>query len=84
MVEFVNQFINKKLLSKVKNLKIIIPIKHGIESVNRGGPLWESLDVLMNIFKKQMPIMSKSIIPVLTQLNVKDDEFYLSQYKKDL
>ena len=41
MVEFVNQFINKKLFSKVKNLKIIIPIKHGIESVNRGGPLWE-------------------------------------------
>ena len=84
MVEFVNQFINKKLFSIVKNLKIIIPIMHGIEKISRGGPLWEQLEILMNIFKKQMPLMSKSIIPVLTRLVVQDENFYLSEYKEEL
>ena len=84
LMEFINQFINKKLFGSIKNLKILIPITLTSIKVARGGPVTEQLEILMKTFQKNPSEMSKSIIPVLTKVNPKDEEFEFDSVKHDL
>lgn len=50
MMEFVNQFINKKIFSATKNLKILIPFTVETPNLNRGGAMIAQLEILMKTF----------------------------------
>lgn len=84
MLEFTNQFINKKLFGVIKNLVILIPFTPESISVSRGGLMIEQLEVLMNTFQKNPCEMSKSIIPVLTKVKPEDTEFDIDNLRNEL
>lgn len=50
MLEFSNQFINKKLFSLVKNVIVLIPFTATSLQDSRGGPLIKQLEVLIHTF----------------------------------
>ena len=50
LLEFVNQFINKKLFNLIENLVILIPFTVDAFKVSRGGPVIKQLEILMRTF----------------------------------
>ena len=66
MLEFTNQFINKKLFNKIKHLVIMIPFTIESTKIARGGPVVKQLEILMRTFQKSSIEISKSIVPIVT------------------
>ena len=84
MLEFTNQFINKKLFNKIKNLVILIPFTADSIKISRGGPMIEQLEILMSTFQKSAMDISKSIVPVLTKVKPTDEDFDFDIFQSDL
>ena len=83
-LEFINQFINKKLFNLIENLVILIPFTVDAFKVSRGGPVIKQLEILMRTFQRRSVEISKSVIPILTKVKPNDDEFDFDSFQEDM
>lgn len=81
MMEFTNQFINKKLFSSAKRLIILVPFVADSIKLARGGAVVDQLEVLMNTFQKDPQELIHSLVPIVTKVKPNDTDFDLDQFK---
>ena len=81
LIEFINQFINKKLFLIAKEVKIIVPFTEGQSKEAKGGVVAQIVKLIQNIFCDYLGQETFSIQPILTQVMPNDDEFDFDIFK---
>lgn len=84
IMEYVNQFINKKIFSMASKIRFIVPFTRDQIYDARGVQVAEQVTILLNIFHGDLAAMSKSVQPVVTKVKVSDDEFDLDHCRETL
>ena len=84
MVEFTNMFVNKKIFSMAKELKIIIPFTVNSATERRGGELIEQLKVLINMLEKDLTKFCYQVQPIITKVKPDDEEWDIDHFKAEI
>jgi hypothetical protein len=66
LIEFINQFINKKIFLIAKEVKIIVPFTVGQATDARGGVVSQIIKLVQHIFSDYLGQDTFSIQPILT------------------
>lgn len=77
MVEYINQFINKKIFNIAKKIRFMLFFTEANIFENRGKIVREQIEIFLRIFSGNLSRIDNSIIIVVTKVNPNDDEFYL-------
>lgn len=67
-MEYINQFMNKKIFNLAQKVRIIVPFTVAQMNVARGKPIRDQLDIIFGIFKGNIDLIKDAIIPIITQV----------------
>lgn len=84
LIELVNIFINKELFRRSNSVRFLLPIPHGQINDARGQATREQIRVIQQICEADLDQMIDAILPVITRVDVKDEDFDLEDVQEIL
>jgi hypothetical protein len=75
-LEFINQFILKKVLGLARTVRFLVPITQRQIDVDRGGGLVKQIEVLLQVFKgSDYNEIKHAVQPIITKVDPNDEDF---------
>ena len=70
LIDYINCFVNKKLFTLAKRVKILFPIPFDQLKLNRCGTVLQQVSVLQNMCEESPENMINSVLPIMTKCKI--------------
>lgn len=89
LMEYINQFINKKIFNLAKKVRILIPMTIQQIYDSRGQVVREQVEIVLGIFRGNIDKMPNAIIPIITKVkpvpkDYEENNFDMDQVRESL